>query len=82
MKYPSWQKPLEDALRETDPQKLESTIRAAELALVLRAQALMGTPDGRHKLVAIDTAKNQLLRIKTERLGWPGISDPTRRDLS
>jgi hypothetical protein len=75
MKYPSWQKPLEEALLETDPDRLTASVCAAEEALLLRSHELIDAPDDGKERQAIKAATEELLRIKTERLGWPPIPD-------
>jgi len=38
LKFPDWQREFEAALLEADPQKLGQSLKAAEVAMVLRSQ--------------------------------------------
>jgi hypothetical protein len=71
LRYPSWQKPLQDAVNEPDLQKLPEKLSAAESAIFIRMQELATSPDGDRKSEAIREAYKQLLKIQTQRLGWP-----------
>jgi hypothetical protein len=46
IKYPHWQREFEAALLEGDPQTLRRRVDAAEAAIFLRSQALVGTAQG------------------------------------
>ena len=41
LQFPDWQREFEAALLEADPQKLRERLEAAEVAMVLRSQALV-----------------------------------------
>jgi hypothetical protein len=69
--YPSWQKPLQDAIDEPDLQKLPEKLSAAESAIFLRMQELNGVPDSDRESEAIRLACREILRIQTQRLKWP-----------
>jgi hypothetical protein len=69
--YPSWQKPLQDAIDEPDPQKLPEKLSAAESAIFLRMQELNGVSDGDRESEAIRLACREILKIQTQRLKWP-----------
>jgi hypothetical protein len=69
--YPSWQKPLQDAIDERDLQKLPEKLSAAESAIFVRMQELNSSPDGDRESEAIRLACRELLKIQTQRLKWP-----------
>jgi len=46
LEFPDWQPEFEAALLEADPQKLRERLEAAEVAMVLRSQALAHGSDG------------------------------------
>lgn len=71
LQFPSWQKPLQDAINEPDLQKLPEKLSAAESAIFQRMQELTTSPDGNHESEAIREACKQLLKIQTQRLKWP-----------
>ena len=68
--YPSWQKPLQEAMDERDLQKLPEKLSAAESAIFVRMQELNSSPDGRES-EAIRLACKEILKIQTQRLHWP-----------
>ena len=69
--YPSWQKPLQEAIDETDLEKLPERLSAAEGAIFLRMQELTASADGHKESEAIRQACEELLKIQTQRLKWP-----------
>jgi hypothetical protein len=69
--YPSWQKPLQDAIDEPDLKKLPEKLSAAESAIFLRMQELAASSDGDSESEAIRLACRELLKIQTQRLKWP-----------
>ena len=71
LKFPDWQREFEAALLEVDPQKLRERLEAAEVAMVLRSQALVHGPDGHAEQQAIRDAITKLRLIQTEKLGYP-----------
>lgn len=78
MRYPAWQKPLREAIQETNQHKLLRLVGEAEAAIFQRLQELARTHDGDEESRAIHKACQDLLEIKTERLGWPGVVDERR----
>lgn len=71
---PSWQDLYQAALVEPDRQKLTDLVLAVEEALLLRSQELTGSGlDDNERAAMAESARN-LLTIKTEKLGWPGIN--------
>jgi hypothetical protein len=73
IKYPHWQREFEAALLGGDPQSLRQRVDAAEAALFLRSQALVGSAQGRSEQQAISDAMRTLRTIQKEKLGYPGL---------
>ena len=73
IKYPHWQREFQAALREGDPQSLRQRVDAAEAALFLRSQALVGSAKGQAEQQAIADAMRTLRAIQKEKLGYPGL---------
>ena len=73
MAQPSWQALLRDAQAESDPVKLIEKLCNVEEGIFLRSQELNFSSDGRDEEEAIRKALAELLRIRTEKLGWPAI---------
>jgi len=71
IKYPHWQREFEAALREGDLQSLRQRVDAAEAALFLRSQALVGSAQGHAEQQAISDAIRTLRAIQREKLGYP-----------
>jgi hypothetical protein len=70
----SWTAAFEKAQSETDPTRLQGAVMAAEEAMVQRRMELSGDDAGAHpELEALRAAAIELLKLKTEKLGWPGI---------
>jgi len=69
--YPSWQKPLQEAIEESDLQKLPEKLSAAESAIFVRMQELSASPDGHKESEALRLACKEILKIQTQRLKWP-----------
>ena len=71
LKYPQWQKPLAEAILESNPQHLREKVQRAEEAIVRRIEELAFDPrNGRESQALVDGL--ELLRIvKKERLGIP-----------
>ena len=72
IKYPHWQREFEAALLEGDPQTLRRRVDAAEAAIFLRSQALVGSAQGHGEQQAISDAIRTLRSIQIEKLGYPG----------
>jgi hypothetical protein len=68
---PEWLSTCRAALSETDPQKLESSLHAAEWAIFNRMQDLGGNPCENPEGMAILDAIKILGRVQTEILGYP-----------
>jgi hypothetical protein len=72
LQFPRWEKPLREALSECDLRKLVEKVHETEAAMFIRWQELAATADGHLELAAMRRAADALLRIKTEKLKWPG----------
>jgi hypothetical protein len=70
--YPLWQETIQKALRESDSVRLSAKVQAAETAIFLRLQELRVSPDNQQELEALQKACDELLKIQTQRLKWPG----------
>ena len=73
MKFPHWQREFEAALREGDSQSVRQRVDAAEAALFLRSQALVGSAQGHAERQAISDAIRTLRAIQREKLGYPRL---------
>ena len=73
MLYPPWEGPLRQAREETNHKTLLELLSEAELAIYRRLQEIAGTPYGYQEKQALQAACDELLRIRTERLGWPSL---------
>ena len=69
----SWQELYLAALLEPDQDKLTELVLAVEDAMFHRAQELANSYADNQERTAMDQAAQNLLSIKTKRLGWPGI---------
>jgi hypothetical protein len=77
----SWEEVYQAALVENDREKLTGLVRAVEVAIVRRRRELTSGPE--HPLAGIEEndkertamglAAQEILKIKTERLGWPPV---------
>jgi len=75
-KFPSWQKPYQEALIEFDPEILRKKIEATENAIFLRFQELAGMNGQSHgERVALNEALRALRALQVERLHYPKIPD-------
>jgi len=80
MRYPAWEGPLTEALAETDTRRIADKVSLAEDAIFRRSRDIAPATDAEDERQAIQTALSDLLRIKTEKLGWPRIEiDPLGR---
>jgi hypothetical protein len=81
-----WLSTYHEAEKEQNLSKLHEHLMDAECAIFLRMQELsdldQSSPDARTELQAIRDALNCLLRIKTERLKWPGVESEEMTDSS
>ena len=71
IKHSQWQLELEAVLRDPDPETLRQRVDAAEAALFLRLQELIGRTDAEGERKAIAEAIQRLRTVQTEKLGYP-----------
>jgi hypothetical protein len=69
----SWIDAYNKALEEVDVEKLQQRVLEAEIAIFSRWQELSVLSDCHKESVALGRACAQLLKIKMERLRWPGL---------
>jgi hypothetical protein len=70
----SWKQIYLSLSRERDVKRLTEAVMAVEAAIYQRVQELNGSSDHSDERTEIEAANEELLKIKTQRLGWP---DPT-----
>jgi len=66
-----WALLYNNCLAETDPLKLQSPIVALEEAISHRLRELNGKAGAQHETLALETAANNVQKIKTTKLGFP-----------
>jgi hypothetical protein len=66
-----WQKPLQEAMVELNPDKLKERVAEAEAAIFLRLQALAQSSSGAVEKQALQDASQLLLSLKKEALKFP-----------
>ena len=67
VKYPAWQHEFEAAISEGDPKTLRQRVDAAESAIFVRLQNVVGDEERR----AIYEATQRLRAIQKDKLGYP-----------
>ena len=65
-----WALLYNDCLAETEPLKLQSLVVALEEVISHRLRELNGKAGGQHETVALQKAADNLLKIKTTKLGF------------
>jgi hypothetical protein len=60
-------------LQETDSKLLTKGVLELEEAIVLRGMELKESSEDEKESACLRQLASELLRIKTERLGWPGL---------
>jgi hypothetical protein len=71
IKYPDWEKPLQEAVVEVDKDKLKSQVGAAETAIFNRLQAISRSPDHAAEHQAIADALALIRVLKRDALDFP-----------
>ena len=69
-----WEIPYKEALLEEDEEKLKEKILLAEWKIFERLQHLSSDDDHHDERQVIADAVNNLLRLKQEKLRYPGLS--------
>jgi len=67
VKYPAWQGEFEAAIAEGDPKTLRQRVDAAESAIFVRLQSVMGDEERQ----ALHEATQRLRVIQKDKLGYP-----------
>jgi len=80
----SWKEPYLEALRESDKEKLTELVYAAEGAIFLRLQELVGSADHPEERSEIKVACAALLSIQINKLGFPLalLEKPTKKPVA
>jgi hypothetical protein len=68
LKYPTWQKPLADAILEFNPQQLREKLKSAEDAIVSRMQELRSIENSAHELRLLSDGLSVLRGVRRDRL--------------
>jgi hypothetical protein len=82
IQQPYWAFLYSQFLKQTEPAKMKACLTQLEFAICERLQELTGTPESySHKeRLAIEAARQKLLEIRTNKLGfstrWPGKVRP------
>ena len=71
IKYPDWERPVQEALVEVDKEKLKSRMGAAETAIFNRLQAISGSSDHSPERQAIADALALIRVLKRDALDFP-----------
>ena len=71
IKYPDWEKPVQEAVVEVDKDKLKSQVGAAETAIFNRLQAISRSPDHAAEHQAIADALALIRVLKRDALDFP-----------
>jgi hypothetical protein len=71
LRYPEWQTSFQEALSETDKQKLQAKVHFAEWRIYQRLEAIYTSDDHFEERSAITGALSELLALKFDRLNYP-----------
>ena len=71
LRYPNWQKPVQEALVELDREKLRERIAAAERAISQRLEAMERSQADRAEREAMQQALASLRVVKKESVSFP-----------
>jgi len=72
-KFSSWEELFKSTLIETDLEKLTVLAGATEAAIVRRRRELANIQGNDQERAAMVAAAKEVLRIKTDKLGWPSV---------
>lgn len=67
----AWRTLYESCISETDPDRFKKLVFQLEEAIVVRYHDLADEPKAFDELQAIRCAAQRLVRLKSEKLGWP-----------
>jgi hypothetical protein len=71
LKHPKWQVPLQEAILESDREKLRENVEKVETTILERLHELQHGADGHREKEAINDAPSTLRIIKRDKLGYP-----------
>jgi hypothetical protein len=71
LKYPSWQRPLQEANLEFDREMLAEKIKEVETLMLKRLQEMSSDPDHHDERQALANATTILRELKKARLSYP-----------
>lgn len=77
LKYPDWQRPLQEALVELDKEKLQERLAAVEATIFKRQQAIAHRPDHQDERHALQDALSLLRTLRQAELRYPDWKTPT-----
>jgi hypothetical protein len=72
-KQPNWAVLFNDFISQTDRDKLKARLEPLEVAIYKRSRELANEPEAQAEQLAIQTASERLLEIKTTKLGFPPV---------
>jgi len=78
LKFPEWQAPLQEAILEFDPAKLQKELERVEALIQQRIQELCHSTDGHVERLAIQDALSLLRIIKRDQLQSRARQTPKR----
>jgi hypothetical protein len=76
----SWEELYQAARVENDREKLTGLVGAVESAIVRRRQELTNVQENDKECEAMVAAAQEILKIKTEKLGWPPVRSNSSHD--
>ena len=79
-KFSSWEEVFKLTLIETDLEKLTVLVGAAETAIVRRRRELTNMEGSDQERAAMVAAAEAILKIKTDKLGWPSVQPAAIRN--
>jgi hypothetical protein len=71
LRYPEWQRPLQEALMESDKAKLKARVESAETIIFRRLQAISHDSNHHAERDAVEHALSLLRTIKRDSLQFP-----------
>ena len=79
-KFSSWEELFKSILIETDLEQLTVLAGATEAAIVRRRQELTNIQGSDPERAAMVVAAEAILKIKTDKLGWPSVPSAAIRN--
>jgi hypothetical protein len=78
LKYPSWQRPLREAILEFDRETLTEKIKEVETLVLKRLKEMSSDPDHDDERQALADATTVLCELKKARLSYPAWGTQTQ----